>query len=401
VAFDINWGALQTPDIGGAALAGFERGQALTRQMQAQGALKAFLENPGDPRAFSALAAFDPGTAARMGAIQSQRAEAEAKAAERAMRLRLGGMAVDNPQGAADEALRSGEFDIAKQFMGLDDDKQKAAKARIASAAPVAYQALKIKDPAERKAFVLSHRDGLVANGWDPAQIDAFEPTDEALGSIVNMATSLEQARALDKINYESVPEGARLVPFDSFGRPLTDDQGQADPAPPANHGAVGTVLSGAGLPGNVVAGFLGNFEAEGGYGGARGDGGTAAGIAQWRGERQDNFQRVIGKPVGQATPEEQARFVLWEMENPEAAGMTVEQRDSILSARTPGEAATLIDQYYERSSGQHRQRRVAAANRLAAPDPAKVRADAEAAIAAGADEAEVRKRAAEFGVTL
>ena len=75
-------------------------------------------------------------------------------------------------------------------------------------------------------------------------------------------------------------------------------------------------------MPAHVVAGFLGNFEAEGGYSGAKGDGGTAAGIAQWRGERQANFERVVGKPVSQASPEEQARFVLWEMQNPEAAGM-------------------------------------------------------------------------------
>jgi hypothetical protein len=48
-------------------------------------------------------------------------------------------------------------------------------------------------------------------------------------------------------------------------------------------------------LPAPVVAGFLGNFDVEGGYGGDKGDGGAAGGIAQWNveqsPERVANFQ--------------------------------------------------------------------------------------------------------------
>lgn len=134
----------------------------------------------------------------------------------------------------------------------------------------------------------------------------------------------------------------------------------------PAPQAAVAGVLSEGGMSPNVVAGFLGNFDVEGGYDGAVGDGGTAHGIAQLRGERVTNFQRVIGKSPTDATHEEQARFVLWEMQNPEAAGMTTAQRDRILAAKSPQEAATLIDKFYERSSGKHRQRRVEAALRYA-----------------------------------
>lgn len=125
---------------------------------------------------------------------------------------------------------------------------------------------------------------------------------------------------------------------------------------------AVGTALKNSGLPDVVVAGFLGNFHHEGGYGGAKGDGGTAAGIAQWRGDRQKNFKEIIGKDVSVATPEEQARFVKWEMDNPTKAGMSVASRDRILNAKTPQEAAELIDQLYERSDGKARQGRMAAA---------------------------------------
>lgn len=127
----------------------------------------------------------------------------------------------------------------------------------------------------------------------------------------------------------------------------------------------VAGVLSNAGYPAPVVAGFLGNFHVEGGYGGAQGDGGSASGVAQWHDDRAANFERVIGKPVSEATPAEQAKFVVWEMNNPEAAGMTVEQRDAILGSKTPAQAAALIDQHYERSSGAHRQRRMTAATNV------------------------------------
>ena len=125
---------------------------------------------------------------------------------------------------------------------------------------------------------------------------------------------------------------------------------------------AVASTLSSGGLPPAVVAGFLGNFHIEGGYGGAKGDGGSASGIAQWRNERRANFKSQFGKDPSGATAEEQAKFVLWEMENPGKAGMTVAQRDAILAAKTPQEAAELIDKHFERSSGEHRGDRVNAA---------------------------------------
>lgn len=137
-----------------------------------------------------------------------------------------------------------------------------------------------------------------------------------------------------------------------------------------ADRTTVATTLSSE-LPAPVVAGFLGNFDVEAGYGGAKGDGGTASGIAQWRKERRTAFKAMFGKEPHQASKEEQAKFVLHEMQNPTSAGMTVAQRDAILAARTPEQAAELIDKYYERSSGEHRSRRIEAARKYAAVEPA------------------------------
>lgn len=128
---------------------------------------------------------------------------------------------------------------------------------------------------------------------------------------------------------------------------------------------AVASEFTKAGLPPAVVAGFLGNFHVEGGYGGATGDGGSAAGIAQWREGRRDAFVKRYGMDPSKAPPDIQAQHVLWELttaEGRKVAGISEAQSQAIMNAKTPEEAAELIDKYYERSSGKHRPDRVAAA---------------------------------------
>lgn len=121
------------------------------------------------------------------------------------------------------------------------------------------------------------------------------------------------------------------------------------------------STLAGA-LSEPVVAGFMGNFHVEGGYEGGQGDGGTASGIVQLRGERLANFKKMFGKDPKDASPEEQGKFVLWELKHPAAAGMKQAWVDQILAAKSGPEAARLIDRYYERSDGGAREDRAAAA---------------------------------------
>lgn len=72
------------------------------------------------------------------------------------------------------------------------------------------------------------------------------------------------------------------------------------------------------------AAGIVGNlhFESGGLNTDAKGDfmGGqyTAFGLAQWRGDRLANFQRLFGKPVERASFQEQLQFVDWELRNTE-----------------------------------------------------------------------------------
>lgn len=113
------------------------------------------------------------------------------------------------------------------------------------------------------------------------------------------------------------------------------------------------------------AAGIVGNLQAESSRDlnpSAVGDGGKAYGIAQWHPDRQANFERNLGngKSIRQSTFDEQLAFIQWELENTERKAANL-----LKGAKTASEAAQIFDQYYERSSGEHRGRRVANANKL------------------------------------
>jgi hypothetical protein len=108
--------------------------------------------------------------------------------------------------------------------------------------------------------------------------------------------------------------------------------------------------------------GIAANIEAESNFKtNAVGDSGKAYGLAQWHPDRQAIFQKTYGKPIREANFQEQLEFINWELNNNEkkAGGM-------IRTAQDAGQAAALVDQYYERSSGAHRQKRIETAQKYA-----------------------------------
>lgn len=269
-------------------------------------------------------------------------------------------------------AAANGKFDLAGQLLQRRIDADKAVDGTADPHDEAVLAALKSGDPVQQKAAM-----GMIGVGL--ASITGPDKFESTLGQLtkgsqpeirsVEMGGSVAErdpATGAWKETYRNpyFKDADGNIGMWEGGDPASGSGGQATDLPPAQ-AEVATTLASA-LPAPVVAGFLGNFHAEGGYSGAKGDGGTAHGIAQLRGERVANFERVIGKPVAEATPAEQANFTLWEMRNPEAAGMTVAQRDQIMNAKTPAQAAALIDQFYERSSGEHRQKRMEAADRFA-----------------------------------
>lgn len=110
-------------------------------------------------------------------------------------------------------------------------------------------------------------------------------------------------------------------------------------------------------------AGIVGNLQAESGKNlrtNAVGDNGQAYGIAQWHPDRQRKFEEVMHVPIRQSTFQQQLEFVNWELNNTEAQAGRI-----IKSAQSAEQAAALMDQHYERSSGAHRGERMANANAL------------------------------------
>jgi LysM repeat protein len=85
-----------------------------------------------------------------------------------------------------------------------------------------------------------------------------------------------------------------------------------------------------------------------------------AYGIAQWRGPRKRDFEREMGRPIKGSSLDDQLKFVQWELNNTEKrAGRLLKQ------ATTAAKAAAIVDEFYERSAGIHRQERIALANSL------------------------------------
>jgi hypothetical protein len=197
------------------------------------------------------------------------------------------------------------------------------------------------------------------ASGGTPPDVNTF------MSTLANPA---------DRAGFQSLVSsgGGRGLPGGTGGSQPSQGSGGSDFAMGPKQQTVQSTLSAGGLAAPVVAGALGNFHVEGGYGGAKGDGGKSGGIAQWKDERAALFKQMHGVDPASAPIEMQAKHFLWELNNPVKSGAFVGVKDgrnpwqqaaAVKAAKTPGEAATLIDRYYERSSGAHRGKRVAAAN--------------------------------------
>ncbi|MGM5019201.1 phage tail tip lysozyme [Tardiphaga sp. 367_B4_N1_1] len=104
----------------------------------------------------------------------------------------------------------------------------------------------------------------------------------------------------------------------------------------------------GLGLAPHQAAGLVGNLVNESGQNlpawGPTGDNGTAWGTAQWRGPRLAALKNMF--PDNYQSPEAQMQFMRHEMMGPENKAYR-----ALMAATTPEEAATAVNQHYERSA--------------------------------------------------
>ena len=94
------------------------------------------------------------------------------------------------------------------------------------------------------------------------------------------------------------------------------------------------------------ATGIAANLQAESNFNpSAVGDGGKAYGVAQWHPDRQQEFTKLFGKPIQGSTLAEQVTFIDHELRN----GNEQRAGQKLLATTTPGDAAAVISQHYER----------------------------------------------------
>lgn len=117
------------------------------------------------------------------------------------------------------------------------------------------------------------------------------------------------------------------------------------------------TAKQSAGIVGNLIAESGKNLPAHG----PRGDGGQAAGIAQWHPGRRRIFEQTYGRPWQNSTFSDQLQFIVWELSNcdNESGCLNRNAGNLLKGTDTVAMAATIFDRDYERSSGSARQKRI------------------------------------------
>lgn len=271
--------------------------------------------------------------------------------------------------GAARADIYSKGYDLIEKRMAVEslEASGKAYQASIEAGAPVPFETFMTELlPTVDRRLAKEQYVGLTKQAATDMYADAAELM--AAGDIEGATALTLKGRDLLRSLRNSTIAGSTIKPVDVPASQVAQGKPEAAPVVKMSHkGNAGVVTEGlrsSGMSDAVIAGFLGNFHHESAVGANKnsGDGGTAFGLAQWRKERVTNFQRVIGKSPQNASIADQVKFVAWEMKNPEAAGMTVQQRDAILAAKTPEQAAELIDKHYERSNGKSRKDRASKA---------------------------------------
>jgi hypothetical protein len=101
------------------------------------------------------------------------------------------------------------------------------------------------------------------------------------------------------------------------------------------------------------AAGWTGVSEAEsGGNYRKHQNPGPAYGYLQWERPRREQFEKLFGFPMEQATEDEQLQFRDWELANTHTGA-----RDKIDRAAGPGDTAAAITEYYEAPDKKRRER--------------------------------------------
>lgn len=190
MGFDIDWGALQQPNIFASYAKGQEMGEERRQRQARQEAGNVFSTDPD--RAAQILMG--------SGDWQSGMAVSKYAAEDRARKARqesASKYAAGDHTGARNAALASGDFDLVSEYTKMDKDQREAAKERAESLASIGV-GLKGRPYEERKAILQRNAAALSELGLPPEAVQGFDPTDENIDAFAAQALGvkgqLEQA---------------------------------------------------------------------------------------------------------------------------------------------------------------------------------------------------------------
>lgn len=197
---DINWNALNVPDIGGTFMNAFQRGSEMRRQKETRNALGTLVQNPNDPTAMANLAKYDPATA-----LQAKKVFGEDARRQQMMAL-LPKAQQGDPQ--ALQQLMGIDFDTWKT---LDANHRQQVKARSDY---IGQSALRISQlPADQRpmAWDQAIQNGVQQGYSDLAQFQG-KYSDQALQGAIDNAGLVDKFISLAEPKYTAIPAGGTLV---------------------------------------------------------------------------------------------------------------------------------------------------------------------------------------------
>lgn len=151
--------------------------------------------------------------------------------------------AVEGPQKAAEAVHALGQ---------MTADQRAASLSRLQAAAPLYASAAQMPYD-RRRAYIASVRPQLEQLGMAPAEIDAFDPTDENLNAHMSLGMTMAQALERGQINWQIIPQVGAFA-TDNQRRPLAPGDPRLSPAQPGAP-APAPVSGQSAVPANIPQG--------------------------------------------------------------------------------------------------------------------------------------------------
>lgn len=150
----------------------------------------------------------------------------------------LGPLARVNPEAA---------FKIKQYFDGLDADAHKQEADKYKAAAPLLLRVKQLPYE-QRRAFIQSASPVLMANGWTPQELQSFDPTDQAVDALSSAAMTINDVTDAMRLHWNQIGENGSFATDNmgnpvGTGNPFAPKPQIANRAPPSNDSVFGALI--------------------------------------------------------------------------------------------------------------------------------------------------------------